>query len=117
MVEQRRKEPGRSSGAALGRGRGRRPTRARANAKTTPAKSAKTGRPSRRTRTRRSASHGPRTVMPSNRWRPMQRVGGGPSGSTEQPSPSERPTQQAEQQTEQTPPRHGILGRLFQRGS
>jgi hypothetical protein len=45
----------------------------------------------------------------------MRRVGGGPQGSLEQPSPSERPTEAAQQQTEQTPPKHGILGRLFGR--
>jgi hypothetical protein len=45
----------------------------------------------------------------------MRRVGGSPEGSSEAPSPSERPTQSAAQQTEQAPPRHGILGRLFQR--
>jgi hypothetical protein len=48
----------------------------------------------------------------------MRRVGGGPEGRLGQPSPSERPTQAAGQQaeqTEQTPSKHGILGRLFQR--
>jgi hypothetical protein len=45
----------------------------------------------------------------------MRRVGGGPEESREQPSPSEQEAQGSQQQTQQTPPRHGILGRLFQR--
>ncbi|HUR24534.1 MAG TPA: hypothetical protein VM327_00780 [Candidatus Thermoplasmatota archaeon] len=53
----------------------------------------RSGRPARGARTRRSRSHGPRTVIPSNRWRPMRRVGGGPERDLEP----------------------GILGRLFPR--
>jgi hypothetical protein len=134
MVEQRRKDPGRKGrpadrggktrrsrpaagrrhGAARGRGRGR-PVRTRGEGAKA-GRAATRGRPSRGTRSRRSAARGLRTVVPSDRWRPMKRVGGDPAGSAEEPSPSERPTQQADQQTEQTPPRHGIIGRLFQRG-
>lgn len=105
MLEQRLKDPGRG---ARTHGNARR-TQGNAG----PAK--RGGRPSRTARNRRSGAHGPRTVIPSNRWRAMRPVGGSPSGGSEQLSPSERTTQATQQQTGQTAPRHGILGRLFQR--
>ena len=127
MVEQRRKDPGRkgrpadrggkarrsrpqagrSRGAALGRGRGRRDE---ADAH---------GGQRRSARPRRVRNEERNTVVPSDRWRTMRRVEaaaeGGPSGSREQPSPSEQGSVGASQQTEQTPPRHGRLGWLFRR--
>ena len=127
MVEQRGKDSGRNGRPANRGGKARRAAAKPAERRARPAKrSARPakravarpvkrngGRPSRKARTRRSASHGPRKVIPSNRWRPMRRVDV-PGHGIEQPASSEQPTQAA-QQVEQTPPRHGILGRLFSR--
>jgi hypothetical protein len=77
-------------------------------------------------RPRRVRQNGRRVILPSERWREMRRVtataeapaseSGGPQDPREQPSPSEQPSVGAEQQTAQTPARHGRLGRLFERG-